>query len=546
MSVNEKIEDKIKDKIKQKIEQGKTYLGIEFGSTRIKAVLIDDSFEPVAAGAYEWENRLENGYWTYSLDDIHSGLRGCYASLTQDIKKRYAAKLETVSAMGISAMMHGYMAFDKDDNLLVPFRTWRNTTTGQAAKELTELLDFNIPQRWTSAHLYQAVLNHEPHISQIAYVTTLAGYIHYLLTGKRVVGVGEASGIFPVNKIGYDKNMLKKYEDRLAEKGFKLSIEDIFPAVADAGESCGVLTENGARLIDPTGTLKAGIPLCPPEGDAGTGIAAANAVRPKTGNVSAGTSIFSMLVLEKDISGVYPEIDMVTTPDGNPVAMVHCNNCCSELDAWVKMFGEFSGLTGNVIDKSQLYEILYKNAMTGDDDCGGITAYNYLSGEPVTSVENGRPMYFRMPDAKMNLANFFRAQLYSSMAALKCGMDILFEKEQVMASQFTGHGGLFKVKGAAQQILADALNTPVAIMETAGEGGAWGMALLSAYMMCKNGESLADWLDTRIFAGMKKSILNPESKGAEGFAKYMTRYKDGLLAERKLGEEEWRTACLKI
>lgn len=517
------------------IDTSKTFLGIELGSTRIKAVLIDEKFFPAAQGAHEWENRLENGIWTYSLDDIHNGVQKCFAALAADFESRYGTKLETVGGMGISAMMHGYMAFDAEDRLLVPFRTWRNTITEQAASELTELLNFNIPQRWTSAHLYQAVLNGEEHVKQIVHVTTLAGYIHYLLTGKRVVGVGEASGIFPVKGTDYDKNLLSKYESRLVEKGFACNISEVFPAVANAGEICGTLTENGAKFLDPTGTFKAGIPLCPPEGDAGTGMAAANAVRPATGNVSAGTSIFSMLVLEKDINGVYPELDMVTTPDGAPVAMVHCNNCCSELDAWVKMFGEFAELTGNSIDKSSLYETLYRNALNGAPDCGGIAAYNYLSGEPVTAVENGRPMYFRMPDSRMNLANFFRAEIYASMAALKSGMDILFEKEQVRAKQFTGHGGLFKVKGVAQQFLADALNTSVSVMETAGEGGAWGMALLAAYMICGNGKSLADWLDESVFADMEKHTVAPDEKGAEGFAEYMKRYSDGLAAERKLG-----------
>ncbi len=520
------------------IDFKKTFLGIELGSTRIKAVLIGEDSAPVAQGAHEWENRLENGIWTYSVEDIHSGVQKCFASLSADVESRFGARLEAVGGMGISAMMHGYMAFDEGDNLLVPFRTWRNTITAQAASELTELLHFNIPQRWTASHLYQAVLNGEEHIPQVVHVTTLAGYIHYLLTGKRVVGVGEASGIFPVNGNNYDSDMLKKYQDKLAEKGFVRDIADVFPAVAVAGESCGVLTESGAKFLDPTGTFKAGVPLCPPEGDAGTGMAAANAVRPLTGNVSAGTSIFSMLVLDRNIEGVYPEIDMVTTPDGAPVAMVHCNNCCSELDAWVKMFGEFSALTGHPIDKSALYETLYRNAMSGDADCGGVFAYNYLSGEPVTGVESGRPMYFRMPDGKMNLANFIRSEIYSAFSALKIGMDILFEKEKMTATQFTGHGGLFKVKGVAQQILADALNTSVSVMETAGEGGAWGMALLASYMVNGGGKSLSDWLDSEVFADMEKLTVTPDGEGTKGFAEYIKGYSAGLAAERKLGDVE--------
>ncbi|MBP1560869.1 MAG: ATPase [Oscillospiraceae bacterium] len=518
------------------ISLDKTYLGIELGSTRIKAVLIDENYSPLASGSHEWENRLENGYWTYSLDDIHSGIRSCFATLAADVKDKYGVPLTTVGAMGISAMMHGYMAFDKNDTLLVPFRTWRNTTTKQAADDLTAALGFNIPQRWSIAHLYQAVLSKEPHVPEIAHITTLAGYINYLLTGDRAVGIGEASGIFPVENGGYNEKYLHITEDKLSAHGFEKKLAEVLPPVKTAGEKGAFLTEKGAEFLDPTGTFKAGVPVCPPEGDAGTGMAAANAVRTGTGNVSAGTSIFSMLVLDKNPSAAYPEIDMVTTPDGAPVAMVHCNNCCSELDAWVKMFGDFAELMGNKLDKSALYETLYRNAMTGDADCGGVTAFNFLSGEPVAGVDDGRPMYFRMPDGKMNLANFFRAQIYSAFAALKIGMDILFEKEQVKAEQFTGHGGLFKVKGAAQQILADALNTPVSVMETAGEGGAWGMALLAAYMIKSGGKSLADWLDGEVFAGMEKLTVTPEEKGRNGFNEYMKRYKGALCAERMLGD----------
>ena len=513
------------------INFSKTFLGIEFGSTRIKACLIGEDFAPIAQGAHDWENRLENGYWTYSLEDIHCGLQSCYADLKRDVREKYGVTLETVGAMGISAMMHGYMAFDGGDKLLVPFRTWRNTTTEKAAAELTKLFGFNIPQRWSIAHLYQAVLNKEPHVPQIAHITTLAGYIHFLLTGKRVVGIGEASGMFPVNGNGYDEDMLGKFCGLVPD----MDIREILPAVLSAGEAAGTLTEAGAKFLDPDGDLKPGIPLCPPEGDAGTGMTATNAVLPRTGNISAGTSVFSMLVLEKNLSGVYPEIDMVTTPDGSPVAMVHCNNCCSELDAWVGMFGEFAELIGKPLSKNELYETLYRNTMKGSPDCGGITAYNCLSGEPVIGVENGRPLYFRTPDSKMNLADFFRAQLYSSAAALKYGMDILFEKEKVSAEQFTGHGGLFKVKGTAQQVYADALKTSVAVMETAGEGGAWGMALLAAFAVCGGGKSLADFLESEVFAGMGKDVLRPSADGTAGFEKFMERYTDGLAAEKAAG-----------
>ncbi|WP_124099300.1 FGGY-family carbohydrate kinase [Ruminococcus sp. Marseille-P6503] len=518
------------------LELDKTYLGIELGSTRIKASLIDQNYIPVASGSHQWENRLENGYWTYSREDIHNGIRSCFASLAQDVMSKYGVPLTTVGAMGISAMMHGYMAFDKNDNLLVPFRTWRNTTTKQAAERLTKLLDFNIPQRWSIAHLYQAALDNEPHIARIAHITTLAGYINYLLTGERAVGIGEASGIFPVEGKGYNKRFIELTEKLLSEHGFKSGLEDILPPVKLAGDKGAVLTAEGAKFLDPSGVFQAGVPLCPPEGDAGTGMTAANAVREKTGNVSAGTSIFSMLVLEKNPGGaVYPEIDIVATPDGLPAAMVHCNNCCCELDEWVEIFSEFGRLAGNRTDRSALYEMLYKNAMTGDPDCGGVTVYNFLSGEPVAGVDNGRPMYFRMPEGKMSLANFFRAQIYSAFASLKIGMDILFEKEQVTAVQFTGHGGLFKVKGTAQQILADAFDTPVSVMETAGEGGAWGMALLAAYMVCGKEKSLADWLDSEVFSAMKKHTVYPESSGKEGFRKYLERYTAALAAEKILG-----------
>lgn len=518
--------------IKEKIAAGKTCLGIEFGSTRIKAVLIDDTFAPIAGGSHDWENRFENGVWTYSLDDIKNGLQSCYRSLKEDVKAKYGIVPESYAAMGISGMMHGYMAFDKDDNLLVPFRTWRNTITEQAACELSELFGFNIPQRWSIAHLYQAVLNNEEHVPSITHINTLAGYIHFLLTGKRQVGIGEASGIFPVENGGYNEEYLNKLDSRLKEKNFTGNIREILPSVLCAGAKEAFLTEDGAKLLDPEGDLKAGILLCPPEGDAGTGMTATNSVRQKTGNVSAGTSIFAMLVLEKPMKGYYPEIDVVTTPDGAPVAMVHCNNCCSELDAWVNMFGEFATITGNKMDKSALYETLYKNTLSADTDCGGTVAYNYLSGEPVTGAESGRPMYFRSPDGRFNLANFFRAELYSSMAALKIGMDILFEKENVSADKFTGHGGLFKVGGVAQQFLADGLGTPVSVMKTAGEGGAWGMAVLAAYAYDCGGKALPEYLDEKVFGAMECSTLVPDKAGADGFAKFIENYKNGLAAEK--------------
>lgn len=520
-----------------RINTSATYLGIEFGSTRIKAVLTDDTFAPVAVGAWNWENRLENGYWTYSLEDVTRGLQGAFADLCRDVKEKFGETLVTVGAMGISAMMHGYLPFDKEDRLLVPFRTWRNTTTAAAAEELTKLFGFNVPQRWSISHLYQAILNGEEHVSEISHITTLAGYVHFLLTGERAVGVGEAAGMFPLDKDGaYDGVMLDKFSALSKEKGCSFDIREVLPKIKFAGEGGAVLTDAGAALLDPTGNFKSGVPLCPPEGDAGTGMVATNSVLPRTGNVSAGTSIFSMLVLEKPLSGVYPEIDVVATPDGKPVAMVHCNNCCSELDAWVRLFGEFAKLSGNEMSVGDIYQLLYTNALTGDADCGGVVAYNFLSGEPVAGVEEGRPMYFRTPDGRFNLANFMRAELYAAFGALKLGMDILSEKENVSAEKFTGHGGLFKVRGVAQQFLADALNADVRVMNTAGEGGAWGMALLAAFMNCGKGATLPEWLEKSVFGGPESTTLSPTPEGASGFARYIERFRAGLSAQRRAAD----------
>ena len=521
---------------KEKILSGKTYLGIELGSTRIKAVLTDDEFHCIAIGAYDWENKLENGYWTYSLDEIHKGVKGCFANLVADVAERYRTELNCIGAIGISGMMHGYLAFDENDNLLVPFRTWRNTTTEKAANELTELFEFNIPQRGSIAHLYQAIVDDEPHVSKIVHITTLAGYIHFLLTGRRELGTGEASGMFPIKCGNYDNDMISKFTKLVESKCYEWNISDILPKVKQAGAEGAYLTESGAKFLDVTGKLKPGIPMCPPEGDAGTGMIATNAVTPKTANISAGTSIFAMTVLENSLKNLYREIDMVTTPDGSPVAMVHCNNCSGELDSWVKIFGEFAELTGIKIDKSSVYESLYNNTIKADSDCGGLTAFNYLSGEHMTGIKNGSPMYFRNAKSNMNLANFIKAQIYSAMATLTLGMEILFEKENVCIEQIQAHGGLFKVKGIAQQILADALNTNVAVTETAGEGGAWGMALLAAYMVNGKGIALGEWLLQNVFNNMASVILNPEQNGISGFREYMRRYKAALVAEKKLEE----------
>ena len=521
--------------IQKAIESGKTALGIELGSTRIKAVLIDEHHEPLASGSYEWENRYENGIWTYSLEDVWTGLQQSYRNLAKDIFEKYDTVPRTIGAIGFSAMMHGYMAFDRDGHLLVPFRTWRNTITGQAAEQLTKLFNFNIPQRWSIAHLEQAILNQESHISDICFLTTLAGYVHWKLTGKKVLGVGEASGMFPIdshtNK--YDERMLEQFNGQPDSKNIPWRVQEILPAVLVAGDPAGVLTEDGARLLDPTGQLRAGIPLCPPEGDAGTGMVATHSVAERTGNVSAGTSVFAMIVLEKALSKVYPEIDMVTTPTGKPVAMVHSNNCTSDLNAWVELFHEFAHALGTELTTSQLFEMLYQKALAGDADGGGLLAYNYLSGEHITHLEEGRPMFVRTPESRFTLSNFMRTHLFSSVGALKIGMDILFEQEQVKIDQIFGHGGFFKTKEVGQRIMAAAMNVPVSVMETAGEGGAWGIAILASYMLNKaENESLEEYLSSKVFAGENATTITPDPRDVNGFAAFMERYKNGLAIER--------------
>ena len=520
---------------KETIEQGKAILGIEFGSTRIKAVLIDGDNKPIAQGSFGWENQLVDGLWTYSQDIIWKGLQDCYQDLRADVKKQYGVEIKNLAAIGISAMMHGYMAFDANDQILVPFRTWRNTNTAQAAKELSELFVYNIPLRWSISHLYQCILNRESHVKDIKFQTTLAGYIHWQLTGEKVLGVGDASGMIPVDPYTktYDAKMVEKF-DKLIEPyklGFKLL--DIFPKVLVAGQDAGKLTEQGAKLLDVSGNLQAGIPFCPPEGDAGTGMAATNAVKQRTGNVSAGTSSFSMIVLDKELSKPYEAIDMVTTPDGSLVAMVHCNNCTSDLNAWVNLFKEFMELTGQKVDMHQLYDTLYTNALNGDTDCGGLLSYNYISGEPVTGLAEGRPMFVRSANDKFNLANFMRVHLYGSIGVLKIGNDILIKEEKVKIDRITGHGGLFKTKGVGQRFLAAALNSPISVMETAGEGGAWGIALLAAYVVNNpSKQSLPDWLETQVFAGNTGTEIAPTKEEVEGFNKYIEAYKKGLEIEK--------------
>ena len=523
-----------KDRRKE-ITEGETALGIEFGSTRIKAVLIGRDHVPIASGDHEWENRLENGIWTYSLEDIWTGLQDAYGKMAEEVQEKYGLLLSTVGAIGFSGMMHGYLAFDAEGNLLVPFRTWRNNMTGKASERLTELFGFPVPERWTIAHLYQAILNGEPHVKKIASVTTLAGYVHAKLTGKRVVGIGEASGIFPIDSAHgtYDQEMIRAFDALPEVQAYPWKLEELLPEVLVAGEPAGVLTEEGAHLLDPSGNLQSGIPFCPPEGDAGTGMTATNSVRIRTGNVSAGTSVFAMIVLENKLSRVYPQIDLVTTPSGRPVAMVHCQNCTSDLNAWVGLFAEFAEAFDIQLDKNQLYGTLYRKALEGDPDCGGLLAYNYESGEHVTGFTEGRPLFVRMPDASFTLANFMRVHLFTALGALKTGLDLLLKEEHVQVDEILGHGGLFKTKEVGQKVLAAAINAPVSVMETAGEGGAFGIALLAAYRIWKKPEeTLEDYLDKRVFAGKKGSRIEPDSRDVAGFEAFMKRYQEGLAVEQ--------------
>ena len=520
---------------REAILSNKTALGIEFGSTRIKAVLVDEKNEPIASGGHEWENRYENGIWTYSLEDIWGGIQDCYQELVKDVQKKYEVELTSVGAMGISAMMHGYMPFNKEGELLVPFRTWRNNITEEASSVLTELFNYNIPQRWSIAHLYQAILNKEEHVKEIDYIATLEAYVHWKLTGEKVLGIGDAAGMFPVDvtKKDYDQSMMDKFDGLVAPYGFSWKLRDIMPKALVAGEKAGCLTEEGAKLLDPSGKLKAGIPMCPPEGDAGTGMVATNSVARRTGNVSAGTSVFAMIVLEKELSKPYKEIDMVTTPAGDLVAMAHSNNCTSDLNAWVGIFKEFAEAMGMEVDMNKLFGTLYHKAMEGEADCGGLLSYCYFSGEHMTGFEEGRPLFVRSPESRFTLANFMRTNLYTCLGAMRVGLNLLFEKEGVKVDRLLGHGGLFKTKGVGQQILADAVNAPVSVMETAGEGGAWGIAVLASYLVNKEeGESLEDYLNHKVFAGQEGEEVQPDTRDVQGFNEFMVRYKAGLAIER--------------
>ena len=519
---------------KQTIEAGKAILGIEFGSTRIKAVLIDEESKPIAQGSHEWENQFVDGLWTYSTEAIWYGLQDCYADLRADVRKQYDIEIEALAAIGFSAMMHGYMPFNEKQEILVPFRTWRNTNTGKAAAELSELFNYNIPLRWSISHLYQCILDNEEHVKDIKFLTTLAGYVHWQVTGEFVLGVGDASGMIPVdpNTKTYDAVMVAKFDKLIAAKGFPWKLIDILPKSLNAGENAGFLTPEGAKRLDVSGHLKAGIPVCPPEGDAGTGMVATNAVKQRTGNVSAGTSSFSMIVLEKELSKPYEPIDIVTTPDGSLVAMVHCNNCTSDINAWVSLFKEYQQLLGVPVDMNEVYGKLFNAALDGNPDCGGLVAYNYVSGEPVTGLQEGRPLFVRSANDKFNLANFMRAHLYGAIGVLKLGNDILLKEENVKVDRITGHGGYFKTKGVGQRMLAAALNSPISVMETAGEGGAWGIALLAAFAVNNpNKLSLPDYLEEVIFAGNTGVEIAPTAEDVEGFNRYIENYKRGLAIE---------------
>ncbi|HWP52322.1 MAG TPA: FGGY-family carbohydrate kinase [Clostridia bacterium] len=525
----------LREQAVQAILSGKTALGIELGSTRIKSVLIGPDFAPLASGSHSWENRLEGGIWTYHLEDVWLGIQDCYQNLTKEVHKIYGVSLETIGAIGLSAMMHGYLAFNGAGELLVPFRTWRNTMTARSAEELTSLFQFNIPQRWSIAHLDQAILNCEPHVKDVCFLTTLAGYVHWKLTGEKVLGVGDASGVFPVDSETCDYNhaMIECYDQRVADKSFQWKLKQLLPRVLPAGEQAGTLTPEGALLLDPSGTLPPGISFCPPEGDAGTGMVATNSVGPHTGNISAGTSVFAMIVLEQALVRVHPEIDMVTTPTGLPVAMVHCNNFTSDLDAWVSLFKEVAATMGDRVEIDRLFEALYRKALEGEPDCGGLMAFNYYAGEPITGLEEGRPLFMRLPDSRFTLANFMRAHIFSAMGTLKMGMDILTREENVRVDRLLGHGGFFRTKGAGQRLMAAAMCAPVTVMENAGEGGAWGIALLADYLIRREpGEKLEDFLVQKVFSAEKAETQVPYPGESAGFDKFMERYTRCLAVER--------------
>ncbi|MDR2976648.1 MAG: FGGY-family carbohydrate kinase [Streptococcaceae bacterium] len=524
--------EKIQADIAEQIENVRTYLGIEFGSTRIKAVLIGPDFQSIASGSYEWENQLKNGYWTYSLDDVVKGLQLSYSMLAAEVKEKYGLSLKKVASIGVSAMMHGYLAFSKSGEQLVPFRTWRNATTGEAASKLTELFGYNIPERWSIAHLYQAILNQEAHVPQIDYLTTLAGYVHWQLTGEKVIGIGDASGMFPIDlkSKDYDENFIERFET--LEKG--ISLRKILPKVLQAGENAGALTKAGAMLLDPSGQLEAGILVCPPEGDAGTGMVATNSVEVRRGNISVGTSAFAMLVLEKNLSKVYPEIDLVTTPDGHLVAMVHANNCTSDINAWVKLFEEYTEALGVNIARDKIFSLLFNKALEADKDTGGLISYGYFSGENITKMPEGRPLFVRQANSQLTLANFMKVHIASAFGAIRLGMNILLQ-EGIKIEGLVGHGGIFKTPAVGQSILAAAIQTPVTVMKTASEGGAWGMAILAAFA-ASGKKDLNLYLKNQVFINVEHTTLSPTLEDMESYNIFIKRYAAGLEIERQAVE----------
>ncbi|MBD7920290.1 ATPase [Cellulomonas sp. Sa3CUA2] len=529
--------DARREAARETVAQGRAVLGIELGSTRIKAVLVGEDHVPLASGGHAWENQYVDRTWTYPLDAVWDGLRAAVADLLADTERRYGVRPTSVAALGVSAMMHGYLAFDADDELLVPFRTWRNTSTGAAAAELTELLGYNIPLRWSVAHLHQAVLDAEPHVPDLRFVTTLAGYVHWRLTGRKVIGVGDASGMFPVDPVtrDYDADLLARFDAHTAGRLPVARLVDLLPEVLVAGQDAGRLTEEGAALLDPSGTLRAGAPLCPPEGDAGTGMVATASVAPRTANTSVGTSIFAMVVLEKPLAQVHHEIDLVTTPAGDLVAMVHCNNGASELGEWAGVFGRFATALGSDAGADEVFGVLLREALEGDADGGGLLAYNYLSGEPITGLDEGRPLIVRTPDSRLTLGNFVRTQVYAAFGTLSLGLRIL-AAEGVEVDTMFAHGGLFRTAGVAQRLLAAAVDTPVAVGRTAGEGGAWGIAVLAAYVASGATQDLGTYLSTRVFADAEIDVVEPDPADVTGYAAWLERYAAGLAVERAATE----------
>ncbi len=523
--------------ISKAIEEGKISLGIELGSTRIKSVLVTEDFNTIASGSYVWENKYDNGIWTYPIEQVWEGIQTSYSQMAAEVQSKYHQPLKKIGSIGISAMMHGYLAFDKNDNLLVPFRTWRNNITADAAEQLTKVFDFNIPQRWCVAHLYQAILNDEDHVKYIDFITTLAGYVTWKLSGEKVLGIGDASGAFPIDEStgSYSAEMIDKFSKLDKVQKYDWQINSILPRVEKAGEQAGTLTEAGANLLDTTGNLEAGSVMAPPEGDAGTGMVGTNSVRKRTGNISVGTSAFSMVVLEKPLKSVHRDIDIVMTPDGSPVAMVHVNNCSSDINAWASLFNEFATRLGVNLTPDKLYEALFLEATKSDPDAGGLINYSYQSGENITDIKAGRPLFVRTPNSNFNLPNFILTQLYAAFAPLKIGMNILSNEEHISTDVMIAQGGLFRTQVMAQQVLANALNIPITVMGNAGEGGPWGMAVLAMYAKDNQGQELDDYLDHNVFQNPESMTLSPEPAGVKGYEEFTKKYIAGLPIEAEAG-----------